>query len=250
MLRMILAKECQALLQSPSAWAMLALLQVLLAAVFLMQIDAFMQLKPQLAALAQPPGITEIIIRPLYSNAAVLLLLLTPLLTMRGIAEEKRQHSLTLLLAAPVSSHVIILAKFLALWGWSGISVVLTSLMSFSLLLAGRLDVGLWLANVLGLGLLSAAFCALGLAMSSRFRHPVSAALTSFAVLLPLWLLDGFNQSRPRPDPVLDYLAMPGHWQRLQSGLLDSGDISYFLLFTLLCLGAAIRSFEWQRLNP
>ncbi len=122
--------------------------------------------------------------------------------------------------------------------------------MPLSLLLAGTLDLGKWLANLLALLLLIGAFCASGLAMSSWFRHPVSAGLASFAILLSLWLIDGFNHRQNQTNPVLDYLSMPSHFQHLQTGLIDSRDVGYFIVFIVGFLASATRALEWQRLNP
>lgn len=46
----------------------------------------------------------------------MILLLVTPLITMRLISEERRNRTLSLLFSAPVSMADIILGKYLALW--------------------------------------------------------------------------------------------------------------------------------------
>ena len=61
------------------------------------------------------PGATEIVIAPLFSAAAVVLLMATPMLAMRSIAEERRNRTMTLLISAPVSMTQIVLGKFLGL---------------------------------------------------------------------------------------------------------------------------------------
>src|SRR6476469_3296727 len=48
-------------------------------------------------------SITEGIVRPLYGNMNVIFLFLVPFITMRLFAEEKKLHTIELLMTAPVS---------------------------------------------------------------------------------------------------------------------------------------------------
>lgn len=115
MIATIIRKELHMLFISPLAWLLLALVQLVLAWVFLVRLDAFLEIQPQLLQIANPPGVTEIIVTPVFAVAAIVLLMITPLLSMRLIAEERRNHTLTLLISAPVSMMDIVLGKFLGL---------------------------------------------------------------------------------------------------------------------------------------
>ena len=42
-------------------------------------------LQPRLAALHDAPGVSDIVVAPLFADAAVVLLLITPLVTMRTL---------------------------------------------------------------------------------------------------------------------------------------------------------------------
>ncbi|MEK7444489.1 MAG: ABC transporter permease subunit, partial [candidate division NC10 bacterium] len=68
-------------------------------------------MQPQMAQSLNP---TEGILRPLFSNMAVVLLFFMPMVTMRLFAEEKRSGTLELLLTYPVRDGEILLGKFLA----------------------------------------------------------------------------------------------------------------------------------------
>src|SRR6266566_6514946 len=106
-------RELRSLFLSPLAWAMLAVVQFILAFLFLVLVAQVQELAPQLAALENAPGITEMIVPQLFGWAGIVLMFAVPLLTMRVLAEERRNRTLVLLYSAPVSRTQIVLGKYL-----------------------------------------------------------------------------------------------------------------------------------------
>ena len=104
MILTIARHEFRMLFLSPLGWTLLAILQFIFAYQFLIQVDTFAQLQPQLAEMSSGPGLTDIVVTRLFGNAGIILLLVTPLLTMRLVCEERRNKTLTLLLSAPVGN--------------------------------------------------------------------------------------------------------------------------------------------------
>ena len=245
----IAARELKTLFLSPLAWSILAVLQFILAYLFLTQVETFTSFKAQLASIQNAPGITDIIVLPLFSNASIILLLVTPLLTMRLVCEERRNKTLSLLLSAPLSGTEIILGKFFGILGMLMLIVGLISLMPLSLLIGGELDTGKFLCNILALSLLVAAFASIGLYMSCIASHPTIAAICSFGILLLLWVLDWTAGIKGQGSELFHYLSMLKHFQSIQSGLLNTLDISYFLLFISTFLILSIRRLENDRLQ-
>lgn len=245
----IASRELRTLFLSPLAWSILAVLQFILAYLFLTQIETFSSIQAQLANIDNAPGLTEIIVLPLFGNASIILLLVTPLLTMRLICEERRNKTLSLLLSAPLSGTEIILGKFLGILGMLGLIVLLVCLMPLSLLIGGDLDLGKFACNILALSLLVSAFASIGLYMSCIASHPTIAAICSFGLLLLLWVLDWTAGLKGQGSEIFHYLSMLKHFQSIQSGLLSTVDISYFLLFISTFLILSIRSLESDRLQ-
>ncbi|MFA5982477.1 MAG: ABC transporter permease subunit [Methylococcaceae bacterium] len=245
----IASREFKSLFLSPLAWTILAVLQFILAFLFLSQVDTFTLLQPKLATLEHAPGLTDIVVTPLFGNAGIILMLITPLLTMRLICEERRNKTLALLLSAPVSSADIILGKYLSICALLWLIVLLTACMPLSLLIGGSLDFGKFLANVLALILLVSAFCAIGVFTSSIASHPTVAAMASFGLLLLLWILDWSSGLQNQHSELFEYLSVLRHFQALQSGLISSTDVIYFLLFTATFLILSIRRLESDRLQ-
>lgn len=114
----IAGREYRTLFLSPLAWSILGVIQIILAYMFLAQLDYYLMLQARIAAMPDAPGVTDLIVAPLFGNAGVILLLVTPLLTMRLISEERRNRTLSLLFTAPVSMAEIILGKYLGVFAF------------------------------------------------------------------------------------------------------------------------------------
>jgi ABC-2 type transport system permease protein len=245
----IAAREFKSLFLSPMAWTILAVLQFVMAFLFLTQVETFTLLQPKLATIEGAPGLTDIVVTPLFGNAAIILLLVTPLLTMRVICEERRNKTLALLLSSPLSNRDIIVGKYLGVLGLLLSIVVMMTLMPLSLLSGGALDLGKLLANVLALSLLVMAFTALGVYMSCIATHPTIAAVTTFGGLLVLWVLDWTAGMSGQWVALFDYLSILKHFQAIQSGLISSVDFVYFALFVYVFIVLSVRRLDNDRLQ-
>lgn len=245
MILTIAFKELRTLLAAPSAWLVLAVLQFILAWFFLARLDAFLQMQPQLAQLASAPGATQAIVVPLFGAAALFLMLLVPAFTMRMIAEERHNQTMVLLATAPVSSLQIVLGKFAGLLLFLLPVIATCLLMGLTLNTGTQLDKGLLLANTLGLLLLASSYAALGLYISSLTAQPAIAAIGALAVLFGLWLVEA---SAADSNSVWCALAPTSHFENLNVGLLNSGDLVYFLLFCAVFLLLAARRLDNGRL--
>lgn len=239
-------RDLRSLFLSPIGWVFLAVTQAILAYFFLIYLDAFVKLQPQLAGLANSPGITNIVVAPLFVTAAALLLIIVPLITMRAISEERRNKTLSLLFSAPVSMAEIVLGKYLAILGFLAIELALVALMPLSLGLGAHLDYGMLLAGLLGLSLVLASFAAIGLYMSSLTTHPTIAAASSFGILILLWILN-FSSTTGESSELFNYVSMLQHYQSMLRGIVNSSDILYYLLFILLFLVLSIRRLDAER---
>lgn len=243
--------ELRRLFLSPLAWATLAVTQFLLGYMFLAQVAYFSQVQPRLMGLPESPGVTEIVAIPLFKNAAVIMLLVVPLITMRLVADERRGNTLALLFSAPLSMTEIVLGKYLGTLTFFAVMTFLLALMPLSLLMGSPLDLGLLAAGLLGLILLFASFTAIGLFLSSLTRQATVAAVSSFGVLLLLWLIDWAGSSGSALDQwsgLFNYLSLLQHYQTLLQGQFNSSDVIYYLLVIIIFLALSIRRLDAGRL--
>ena len=242
-------RECRNLFLSPLAWTLMAALQFILAWLFFTLIDQFFALQPQLAVIENAPGASDLIVAPLFNTASVLLLMICPILTMRLLAEEYRSGSINLLLSSPVSMTQIILGKYLGILLFLFILILQISIMPLSLLLGTDLDTSKLAAGILALLLLVAAFAAGGLYLSSLTRNPSVAAISTFGLLIMLWIIDSAAGSSGDKSELFTYLSLLQHNLPMLRGIINSEDISYYLLFILLFITLSIRQLDKQRLQ-
>lgn len=246
----IAARELRSLFLSPLAWSILAVVQLILAYLFLSQLDVYMAFQSRLLGIEGAPGVTEIVVAPVFGNAAIVLLLVVPLLTMRLISEERRSQTINLLFSAPLSMTEIVLGKFLGVMGFLLLTILMIALMPISLLMGGSLDFGMLFSGLLGLFLLVSSFAAVGLFMSSLTAQPTVAAVSSFGVLLMLWVIDWAGSGDgTQASELFGYLSLLHHFEALLRGVFDSSDVIYYLLFVLFFLVMSIRRLDADRLQ-
>lgn len=251
----IAAKEIRALFASPLAWLVLTVVQVILGYGFLKRLDDFLQIQAQLAQLASPPGVTELVASPTFATAAAVLLFAVPVLAMRMIAEERRNQTMTLLMSAPLSMTEIVVGKFLGLMGFLLIVVLLVAVMPLTLAANTSLDYGLLASLTLALLLLAASFAAVGLYASSLTAQPIAAALLAFGLLLAMLFMGdtAADSLRARgwqvPAAFAQVFSPLRNFEPLGKGVVDSYAIACSLLLTAAFLVLAIRRLDGRRLH-
>lgn len=242
----IAARELRSLFLSPLAWILLAVVQVILAWVFLLLIDELFERQQELGSTPVGPiGVTDLVAAPLLHIGAWVLLLVVPLLTMRLVAEERRSHTLPLLLSSPVTVTQIVLGKYIGVVSFLLVMVGMIVLMPLSLYAGTNLDAGKLAAGTLGLFLVGASFASAGLFMSTLTTQPAIAAVSTFGLLLILWLIDASVEAGSAS--LLKDLSILRHYEGLLRGLFDSADIGYYLVFISAFLGLSVCRIDSER---
>lgn len=249
MIATIALRELRSMFLSPLAWTVLAIAQLILSWIFFTQIDVFFSIQEELATLPNAPGVTDLVVAPVIEIASIMLLMVSPLLTMRLISEERRNSTLCLLLSSPISITEIVLGKFLGIVLFYFIFVCMISLMPLSLLFGTELDLGKLAAGTLGLLLLLSSFAAAGLFLSSLTSNPVIAAISTFGLLLLLWIIDRSTGNNESASNIFTYLSLTNHLAPMIRGIINSVDIAYFTLFITTFLLLTIRQMDAERLQ-
>ncbi|MDA8144943.1 MAG: ABC transporter permease subunit [Thermaerobacter sp.] len=196
------------------------------------------------AILSGQPGILGLT----FQDIAVLSLLVTPLLTMRLLAEEGARGTVELLLTTPVSEIGVVLGKFLACLALVGGLLALTVLYPLILLVFGGVDPGQVLGGYVGLFLLATVSVAVGVFVSSLTDSQVVAGVFSFVVLLLLWFLQPISLAvGPPVGAFLAALGLSTHLTALSQGLWTLSDTAFFLSMAAAFLFFAVLSLESRR---
>jgi ABC-2 type transport system permease protein len=247
----IFKKEMRLYFTSPVAWVVFTIF-LLIAGYFFYSIFAFFTLASMQSAMNPQMGrdlnVTDSVMRPLFSNISVILLLLMPLVTMRLFAEERRAGTIELLLTYPVRDGAVLAGKYLSAFALYAIMIGLTLLYPAIVVYFARLEWGPILTGYLGLLLMGATFIAVGVFASSLTENQIVAAITTFGALLIFWILGwSADYAGGTAGKVLQFLSILEHNDSFSKGVLDSKDVLYYLNFTLLALFLTLRSLEARR---
>ena len=240
-------KELKSVFASPMGWVILSLLMFAFGTYYLNGVNDYFAVMSGAMRPAERTGVTQFVAQTVYGLASFIMLFAVPLLSMRLISEERRSQTLPFLFSAPISLTEIVLGKFVGLVAFLSILIVFIALMLSTLNIWSDIDFGFIIANSIGLWLLVASFYALGLYFSSLTQQPVVAAILTFVALFALMILDRFFAGDP--SNTLASLSLMRHFQSFSSGLIDSGDIAYFVLFITTFLTLTVRRLDADRLR-
>ncbi|MCB0215107.1 MAG: ABC transporter permease subunit [Chloroflexi bacterium] len=198
------------------------------------------------------PG-AEASMAPLLGLYGTVLLFVTPMISMRLLAEEQRSGTLELLMTSPLNDWQLVLGKWLggltALLGLVALTLIHVGIMAR--LATNGMATGILLGNYLGLVLLAASLLALGVLTSSLTESQVVAGFLGIMLVMILWFLPILGEAPSAADnPILQalaYLGLSDHYLNFGQGVIDSRDVIYFLTITIGSLFLATRIIETRR---
>ena len=116
-----------------------------------------------------------------------------PFLTMRILAEERKQKTDQLLLTAPVSVEGIVIGKYLALVSVYAIPMLILCTYPVIISRYGEISVGSTYTAIFGFFLLGCANLAVGVYISSLTESQVIAAVLTFVFLFAFYMMSGIS---------------------------------------------------------
>lgn len=177
-----------------------------------------------------------------------LLMAVTPIFTMRLIAEESNRGTLELLLTSPVRDGEIVLGKFLGALSAYGAIFAVTLLYPALLMRFAEPDVGPMIAQYVGMVGLSCAFISVGLFASSVTDSQVLAAVLGYILLFAFWILNWIADALPATlGDIGKAASVLGHLEKFNRGVIDAVDVFYYVAFTAIFLLLSLRFVEARR---
>ncbi len=149
-------------------------------------------------------------------------------LTMKSIADEKRNGTLELLLTKPIKTHQLI-----------AIALCMTLPYYFTVATLGHIDIAPVILGYFGLICISACYISIGIFASSLARTAATAFFISLGIGLCFQLLFGILAQQSGNGFIaglLTYLSIDEHFDSLSRGILDTRDVVYFISVITLFL--------------
>ena len=176
-------------------------------------------------------------------------MLLSPVLTMRLLAEEKQKKTDRLLLSSPVSLTRITAGKYLAAVTMLAMAALLTLLYALVVALYGRVYPAELAVNYLGFLLQGCAFAALDLFMSGCAATPATAAVLAFGANFLLWILDLLENAVQVGwiSEVLRFCSLYARNESFLMGQLSFAGILFDVSFTVLFLALTVYRLNRDR---
>jgi ABC-2 type transport system permease protein len=188
----------------------------------------------------------------LFSTAPYLFMFLIPAITMRSLAEERREGTFELLLTRPVTDGQIVLGKFFACVFLVLFALLPTLVYYYSVYQLGtpkgNIDTGAVIGSYIGLFLLGSAFAAIGLFASSVSKNQIIAF--TIAVFLSFFFYSGFDSLSTLlslQNLGLQHLGITEHYQSVSRGVLDTRDLGYFVCLSALFIWFTLLVIKIQR---
>ena len=131
------------------------------------------------------------------SGSLIVFLVGIPLLTMRSFSEERKTKTDQLLLTAPVSLTKVVLGKYFAMVTVLAVSNVIFCLFPLLIKLQGTAYLLVDYSSIAVFFLLGCVYLAIGMFMSSLTESQIIAFISTFGILLLLYLWDGILSFLP-----------------------------------------------------
>ncbi|MFM1921504.1 MAG: hypothetical protein RLZZ303_3138 [Candidatus Hydrogenedentota bacterium] len=212
------------------------------------------------------PDFEESFLSPWLVYCGLLIMFLSPLLTMRLFAEERHKGTIELLLTLPLRDRDIVFGKFLASLGMLLIMMIVVAI---DLVLISRLvsiEPTVLALGTLTVFLMGAAFLSMGMFISSLMRNQITSGVVTFGLSLLLFVVGSVSSNLPETYPapeswpeqlrqfaagaygvargLAQEMAVDAHAANMAQGILEPRDIAYYLLFCAFFVFLTFRALE------
>lgn len=165
----------------------------------------------------------------IFYSGATILTFITPILTMRTIAEERKTGTEQILLTSPLSITKVVLGKFIA----ATIIVVITEICTFLyfgiLCCFGTPHITTALVTLLGFLLLAMSYIAFGILASSITENQIIAGVITIGFFILIWFLPQFSS-------VFTNFSLINMFSKFPTGQIDIADTVTFITFIFTCI--------------
>ena len=176
-----------------------------------------------------------------YNAAAIGLVIIVPILTMRTFSEERKNGTEQLLLTSPTSMFSVVMGKFFAALMVVLITLIISLMYFIILSILGAPSILTTLAQIIGFILISMAAISIGMFASSLTENQVIAGVLTVAFLLLSIFVDSIS-TKLAEFRLIDY------YLKFAQGIVSIENAILFLLFTFVFISLTIIVMQRRRL--
>lgn len=221
----ILKREIKSYFYSPIAYVLIGLFILLSAIVFLNNL------------FSQYAEFNNVL-----SFLGVILLFIVPILTMRSVAEDRKNGTDVLLITSPTSLTNVVLAKYFGALIVFLVMTAITVIFPIITIIFGDPPIAQLIGGYVGFILLGASFISVGVFASSLTENQIVAAVISFVSLLIMWLLDGLSGVAGGVLAIiLSWLSLLSRYTDFNSGIFSISPVIYYLSFIAVFIFLTVR---------
>lgn len=185
----------------------------------------------------------------LFGNLTIVFMFLVPILTMRLISEEKNTKTDQLLLTAPISIYKIVLGKVLSAFCVFLITLVLSLVYPIIVSIYSKPPISELLAVYIGFFLMGISYISIGVFISSLTENQIISAVTTFAILFVLNLIDMLSGviTNPIITKIISYLSITNRYVDFTNGVVRIDSVIYYLSVSALFVFLTCNQLEKRR---
>ena len=248
----IAKRDFRSYFASPVAYIVIALLLLISGFMFQNILVSFIQraMTYQQFNMGKQISLTEGVIQPLFGSINMIFLFLFPMITMRLVAEERKNETLPLIFTSPITMLEFILGKFLSSVMLILVILALTTVYPAILFVFGNPEIGPIIGSYVGTLLMISCYLSMGLLFSAMTDNQLVAGALTFAGSLLFWIINWASQSVDSvTGEILNYLSLINHYNSFTQGLLNSSDVIFYL--SVISVGIflthrVLDSFRWR----
>ena len=188
------------------------------------------------------------------SSVEIILLFVVPVLSMRSVAEERKQRTDQLLYSLPVRTVAVVLGKFFAMVLVMALPLAVLGVYPLVLQCFGSVNLPMAYANLFAFFLLACALTALGEFISACTDNPTVALILTLLAMLLCYFLSGIaaligeaNVFAAALSRLMDALSLFQRQITFRAGLFDLGAVTYYIALTAVFLALTVQSMEKRR---
>lgn len=185
------------------------------------------------------------------SSVTFILLVTVPVLTMRVLAEERKNKTDQLILTSPISVGKVVLGKYLAMAAVFSITTAVICITPLVLRMFGSISFGESYSSILGYWLFGLTCIAIGTFLSSVTESQVIAAVLCFGALFLGYMMSGItgmiSSTGNLLTKILNCYDLTGPLDDFLGGFLDIQSVIYYVSMIALFLFLTVQAIQKRR---